>query len=142
MLCYLNICMVFLYTDCKVRWPSGALFNIKMTSYWYRTSYCGYKTILQPSYHHNGTSLWCRYQGLLWRKDTHPIVFLFFANSYNIWTIVLCWPFVKVYQNALEISHYLNPAFCIVPRGPLYQQRLTKNIIWFRALISNDPNKN
>ena len=52
-------------------WP-GPWFNIKMLSYQYRKSHCGDKTILRPSYLHNGisytgkmTSLyWIRYQSL------------------------------------------------------------------------------
>ena len=38
------------------REPDGRWFNIKMTSYQYRKSYCGDKTILRPSYLHNGIS--------------------------------------------------------------------------------------
>ena len=34
----------------------GGWFNIKMTSYQYRKSHCGDKTILRPSYLHNGIS--------------------------------------------------------------------------------------
>ena len=34
----------------------GSWFNIKMTSYQYRKSHCGDKTILRPSYLHNGIS--------------------------------------------------------------------------------------
>ena len=36
--------------------PPGPWFNIKMTSYQYRKSHCGDKTILRPSYLHNGIS--------------------------------------------------------------------------------------
>ena len=35
---------------------SGPWFNIKMLSYQYRKSHCGDKTILRPSYLHNGIS--------------------------------------------------------------------------------------
>ena len=35
---------------------SGPRFNIKMTSYQHRKSHCGDKTILRPSYLHNGIS--------------------------------------------------------------------------------------
>ena len=34
----------------------GGWFNIKITSYQYRKSHCGDKTILRPSYLHNGIS--------------------------------------------------------------------------------------
>ena len=59
----------------KMTWetsPSGPWFNIKMTSYQYRKSHCGDKTILRPSYLHNGISYagkitylyWIRAQGM------------------------------------------------------------------------------
>ena len=35
---------------------SGPWFNKKMLSYQYRKSHCGDKTVLQPSYLHNGIS--------------------------------------------------------------------------------------
>ena len=34
--------------------PSGGRINIKMSSYQYKKSHCGDKTILRPSYLHNG----------------------------------------------------------------------------------------
>ena len=39
-----------------LKWCPGPQFNIKMTSYQYRKSHCGDKTILRPSYRHNGIS--------------------------------------------------------------------------------------
>ena len=39
-----------------MRIPIGGWFNIKMPSYQYRNSHCGDKTILRPSYLHNGIS--------------------------------------------------------------------------------------
>ena len=56
--------------------PTGPWFNIKMTSYQYRKSHCGDKTILRPSYLHNGisytgktTSLyWIRTLGSIWTQ--------------------------------------------------------------------------
>ena len=57
-------------------WTAGWL-NIKMPSYLYRKSHCGDKTILRPSYLHNGisytgkmTSLyWIRALMSMWRLD-------------------------------------------------------------------------
>ena len=46
--------------------PSGPRFNIKMTSYWYRKSHCGDKTILRPSYLHNGISYTGKTTSLYW----------------------------------------------------------------------------
>ena len=46
-------------------WP-GPRFNIKMTSYQYRKSHCGDKTILRPSYLHNGISYTGKMSSLYW----------------------------------------------------------------------------
>ena len=44
----------------------GPWFNIKMTSYQYRKSHCGDKTILRPSYLHNGISYTGKMPSLYW----------------------------------------------------------------------------
>ena len=44
----------------------GGWFNIKMTSYQYRKSHCGDKTILRPSYLHNGISYTGKMSSLYW----------------------------------------------------------------------------
>ena len=45
---------------------SGHWFNIKMTSYQYRKSHCGDKTIWRPSYLHNGISYTGKMASLYW----------------------------------------------------------------------------
>ena len=49
----------------SVSWCSGAWFNIKM-SFQYRKSHCGDKTILWPSYPHNGISYTGKTTSLYW----------------------------------------------------------------------------
>ena len=49
-----------------MRHPAGPWFNIKMTSYQYRKSHCGDKTILRPSYLHNGISYTGKMTSLYW----------------------------------------------------------------------------
>ena len=44
----------------------GPWFNIKMSSYQYRKSHCGDKTILRPSYLHNGISYTGKMTSLYW----------------------------------------------------------------------------
>ena len=46
----------------------GPRFNIKMTSYQYRKSHCGDKTILRPSYLHNGISYTGKTTSLNWTR--------------------------------------------------------------------------
>ena len=45
---------------------AGGWFNIKMASYQYRKSHCGDKTILRPSYLHNGISYTGKTTSLYW----------------------------------------------------------------------------
>ena len=45
---------------------TGGWFNIKMPSYQYRKSHCGDKTILRPSYLHNGISYTGKMTSLYW----------------------------------------------------------------------------
>ena len=45
---------------------SGPWFNIKILSYQYRKSHCGDKTILRPSYLHNGISYTDKTESLYW----------------------------------------------------------------------------
>ena len=47
--------------------PPGLWFNIKMSSYQYTKSHCGDKTILRPSYLHNGISYTGKTTSLYWR---------------------------------------------------------------------------
>ena len=59
-----NMCIV-----CRRYWGScetGGQFNIKMTSYQYGKSHCGDKTILRPSYLHNGISYTGKMTSLYW----------------------------------------------------------------------------
>ena len=53
-------------------------FNVKMTSYQYRKSHCGDKTILRPSYLHNGISYTGKTTSLYW---IGALVFVF--SAYN-----------------------------------------------------------
>ena len=50
----------------------GPRFNIKMTSYQYRNSHCGDKTILRPSYLHNGISYTGKMTSLYWIRAQIP----------------------------------------------------------------------
>ena len=50
----------------------GPWFNIKMTSYQYRKSHCEDKTILRPSYLHNGISYTGKMKSLYWIGTLEP----------------------------------------------------------------------
>ena len=50
-----------------------ARFNIKMTSYQYRKSHCGAKTIWRPSYLHNGISYTGKMTSLYWIRAQVPV---------------------------------------------------------------------
>ena len=70
---------------CKILWQdifwfyklspcyrAGPRFNIKTTSYQYRKSHYGDKTILRPSYHHNGISYTGKTTSLYWIGALFP----------------------------------------------------------------------
>ena len=46
--------------------PPGPWFNKKMSSYWYRESHCGDKTVVRSSYLHNGISYTGKKLSLYW----------------------------------------------------------------------------
>ena len=56
----------------KWQQPPGPWFNIKMPSYQYRKSHCGDKTILRPSYLHNGISYPGKMTSLYWIRALVP----------------------------------------------------------------------
>ena len=61
--------IIFIYWSSVSYWlclRSGPWFNIKMSSYQYRKSHCGDKTILRPSYLHNRISYTGKMVSLYW----------------------------------------------------------------------------
>ena len=61
-----SLCCIFLKTLSLSIQEPGPWFNIKMTSYQYRKSHCGDKTILRSSYLHNGISYTDKMASLYW----------------------------------------------------------------------------
>ena len=66
---------------CHRKW-SGAWFNIKMSSYQYRKSHCGDKTVVRSSYLHNGISYIGKMSSLYWIRT------LLFADLYE-WQCII-----------------------------------------------------
>ena len=64
--CVQDRCLVCFSGGDAIGIKSGPRFNIKMTSYQYRKSHCGDKTILRPSYLHNGISYTAKMTSLYW----------------------------------------------------------------------------
>ena len=64
----------------------GPWFNIKMTSYQYRKSHCGDKTILRPSYLHNEISYTGKTTSLYWIGAllTAMLLYLFRASAVTL----------------------------------------------------------
>ena len=62
-----HVCIYILVTWLERSYKTpGPRFKIKMTSYQYRKSHCGDKTILRPSYFHNGISYTGKMTSLYW----------------------------------------------------------------------------
>ena len=90
--------MVILSVMCGFLWlidqyPSGPWFNIKMSSYQCRKSYCGDKMVVRSSYLHNGISYTGKMSSLYWTiaQDCSPgtraifdsILILYKQNSFS-----------------------------------------------------------
>ena len=99
-----------------VRWQ-GPWFSIKMSSNQYRKSHCGDKTVVRPSYLHNGTS----YTGkMIYLIESvyhfHATVFYVplvgVEASYKLW-----WKTFTVFQNRLINYMYIikmtTSAYCL-----------------------------
>ena len=71
-ICYSHNChsrLQFVYSFELIHaaiWPPGGWINIKMSSYQYRKSHCGDKTILRPSHLHNGIYYTGKTTSLYW----------------------------------------------------------------------------
>ena len=63
---------------------SGGWFNKKMPSYQYRKSHCGDKTILRPSYLHNGISYTGKMTSLYW-IGAQKIMFITYLKNKSLW---------------------------------------------------------
>ena len=81
-----TLCIVRHFGWC---YSSGPWFNMEMLSYQYRKSHWGDKTILQPSYLHNGISYTGKMTSLYWIRaldvpsSPHVILFLEWINIYQ-----------------------------------------------------------
>ena len=60
------ICKMYVFSIAAFVERPGDSFYIKTPSYQYRKSHCGYKTILPPSYPHNGISYTGKMSSLYW----------------------------------------------------------------------------
>ena len=78
---------------CSKPIPPGPWFNIKMSSYQYRKSHCGCKTILWPSYLHNDISYTGKTTSLYWIRD-------------QVLLVTALWPTL---QWSTVIARYMGP---------------------------------
>ena len=85
----LSWCLIFYLKPLQFIWPGaegripGRQFNIKMTSYQYRKSHRGDKTILRPSYLHNGVSYTGKTTSLYW-------IGALYISSSDAWSSLSC----------------------------------------------------
>ena len=85
----------------------GPWFNIKMSSYQYRNSHCGDKTILRPSYLHNGISYTGKMTYLYWISPQWVK-----RNSSAIWESIWLAVSLRTPMGFLEAGpepHHSNP---------------------------------
>ena len=78
------------YMCCSdLTWITGPWFNIKMSSYQYRKSHCGDKTVVRSSYLHNGISYTGKMTSLYWisPQGTCTMRLLLLQIKARVWTV-------------------------------------------------------
>ena len=83
----------------------GLWFNIKMTSYRYKKSHCGDKTILRPSYLYNGISYTGKMSSLYWIRAQD-------SRSCDVDLVLPQWSLLSQWETALHcnvVYHWLSP---------------------------------
>ena len=112
-----NICKSWIKLK-ETRTP-GPRFNIKMTSYQYRKSHCGDKTILRPSYLHNGISYTGKTTSLYWIKALviYWIVCLSLASTESMSKTQRAWSCNQVVGRTFK---WIIMWFSIVSHGTLF----------------------
>ena len=97
---------------------TGPLFNIKFTSYQYRKSHCGNKTILRPSYLHNGISYTGKTTSLYWIRAQIVVIH---EHGYPLYVPSQWWDIKTFFMFAINIlclvmvkgsPNYLNSVDC------------------------------
>ena len=83
--------------DAILQWlrRPGPWFNIKMTSYQYRKSHCGDKTVVRSSYLHNGTFNTGKMSSLYWTslQTSHSIRVIYWVFTVHFEENCPCWVF-------------------------------------------------
>ena len=87
-------------------WRPGPWFNIKMSSYQYRKSHCGDKTVVRSSYLHNGITYTGKMSSLYWIAALHEM-----ADKF-------CWRH-KCIEFKICISNYIHTKQCDVITPPM-----------------------
>ena len=88
----------------KSSWSPGPWFNIKISSYQYRISHYGDKTILRPSYLHNGISYTGKMTSLYWIRALH--------SSVQWKAILSSWKWSVEMSGHLSMSHPGHTEWC------------------------------
>ena len=94
--------------------PSGPWFNIKMSSNQYRKSHCGDKTILRPSYLHNGISYTGKMTSLYWIRALILKVRRPFISMSSLGAV--CVRFDE-FGKTHPVGWYQPPCSCFQPSG-------------------------
>ena len=102
---------------------SGSRFNIKMTSYQYKKSHCGDKTILRPSYLHNGISYTGKTTSLYW------IGALLCSHMAMEWKVV--W-----FAKTDFLTHWGRDKMAAISQTDIFQQIFLNENVWIAIKIS------
>ena len=107
--------------DISMSATAGPWFNIKMTSYQYRKSHCGDKTIVRSSYLHNEISYTDKMSSLYWTSPQEASVPGARSRFKNISPFPMIWVCLFAFQLHIELLVektfliYWNHVFFTIP---------------------------
>ena len=85
---------------------SGGWINIKMSSYQYRKSHCGDKTILRPSYLHNGITYTDKMTSLYWIRAHLVCLCLHYTPLHETKGPETHYPHLKTCLACISFAHF------------------------------------
>ena len=118
-------------------WRPGGWINTKMPSYQYRKSHCGDKTILWPSYLHNGISYTGKMTSLYWIRVL--VLLRYSIHSTRSHFISMLWH-LAMWRPGLQYQYYIYWCGNYPPAGTAVITSSPQWELWFwssRISISN-----
>ena len=117
----------------RITFTPGPWFKIKMSSYQYRKSHCGDKTVVRSSYLHNGISYTGKMSSLYWIRAQYA------ASEWMLYICEICSKWLCTYQWAIFCTVFIHIyTVCILLLKLLMNLRMCRFYIWISLRLIDD----